>query len=163
MLACDIFTVDTVLLRRLYVLFFIELDTRRVYLTGITANPVGPWVVQQARNLTMVLAERVRPVRFLVRDRDPKFTASYDEVFQSERIRIIGTPVRAPRANAFEERFVGTIRRECLDGMLIFSRGQLEVVPGPFHRSLQQPTAAPVPRPGVTALEVSGVANDIES
>jgi putative transposase len=128
MLACDFFTVDTVLLRRLYVLFFIELDTRRVYVNGITANPTGAWVVQQARNLTRVLAERARPVRFLVRDRDAKFTASFDEVFRSERIRVIRTPVRAPRANAFAERFVGTIRRECLDRMLIFSSRQLEVV-----------------------------------
>jgi putative transposase len=166
MLACEFFTVETVLLHRLYVLFFIELDTRRVYVAGITAHPVGAWVVQQACNLTMVLAERACPVRFLVRDRDIKFTASFDEVFRSERIRIIRTPVRAPRANAFAERFVGTIRRECLDRMLIFTRRQLEASSKParsqleasskparrVHRSLQQPSAAPVPRPGVTAL-----------
>ena len=157
MLACDFFTVDTVLLRRLYVLFFIELDTRRVYLTGVTANPAGAWVIQQARNLTMVLAERARPVRFLVRDRDAKFTASFDEVFRSEGIRIIRTPVRAPRANAFAERFVGTIRRECLDRMLIFHRRQLEVVLAEYvdhynrhrpHRSLDQTSPlsmSPVP------------------
>jgi putative transposase len=151
MLACDFFTVDTVLFRRLYVLFFIELDTRRVYVTGITANPAGAWVVQQARNLTMVLAERACPVKFLVRDRDAKFTASFDEVFRSERIRIIRTPVRAPRANAFAERFVGTIRRECLDRMLIFHRRQLKAVLAEYvdhynhhrpHRSLNQ--AAPL-------------------
>ena len=100
MLACDFFTVDTVLLRRLYILFFIELDTRRVHVTGITANPTGAWVVQRARNLTMVLAGRIRPVGYLVRDRDAKFTASFDEVFRSERIRIIRTPVRAPFAHA---------------------------------------------------------------
>jgi putative transposase len=120
MLACDFFTVDTVLLRRLYVLFFIEVDSRRVYVSGVSASPVGAWVVQQARNLTMVLAERAHPVRFLVRDRDTKFTAGFDEVFGSERIEIIRTPIRAPRANAFAERFVGTIRQECLDRMLIF-------------------------------------------
>ena len=97
MLACDFFTVDTVLLRRLYVLFFIELDTRRVYATGVTAHPTGAWVVQQARNMSYELAERSDPVRFLVRDRDTKFTASFDEVFGSEGIRIIRTPVRAPR------------------------------------------------------------------
>ncbi len=107
MVACDFFTVDTVLRRRLYVLFFIELDTRRVYVNGIATNPVGAWVTQQARNLTMVLAERDRPVRFLLRDRDAKFTSSFDEVFRSERIRIIRMPVRAPRANAFCRAFRG--------------------------------------------------------
>ena len=147
MLACDFFTVDTALLRRLYVLFFIEIDTRRVYVTGVTANPVGEWVVQQARNVSSAIAERVRPLRFLVRDRDAKFTASFDEVFRSDGIRIIRTPVRSPRANAFAERFVGTVRRECLDRMLIFHRRQLEVVLNEFidhynrhrpHRSLGQ-------------------------
>ncbi len=147
MLACDFFTVDTVLLRRLYVLFFIEIDTRRVYVTGITAHPIERWVVQQARNVSSALAERARPVTFLIRDRDSKFTASFDEVFHSEGIRIIRTPVRVPRANAFAERFVGTIRRECLDRMLIFHRRQLEIVLSEFldhynghrpHRSLDQ-------------------------
>jgi len=147
MLGCDFFTVDTVLLRRLYVLFFIELDTRRVYVAGVTANPVAAWVVQQARNLTMVLADRARPVRYLVRDRDAKFMTSFDEVFRSEGITIIRTPVRAPRAIAIAERFVGTIRRECLDHMLIFSRRHLESVLAQYvghynthrpHRSLDQ-------------------------
>jgi putative transposase len=159
MLACDFFTVDTVLLRRLYVLFFIELDTRRIYVSGITANPAGAWVVQQARNLTMALAERACPVRFLIRDRDAKFTASFDEVFRSEGIRIIRTPVRAPTANAFAERCVGTIRRECFDRVLIFTRGQLAAVLAEYvdhynnhrpHRSLAQTapcSTSPVPPP----------------
>jgi transposase InsO family protein len=147
MLACDFFTVDTVLLRRLYVLFFIELDTRRVYVTGVTAHPTGAWVIQQARNLTMDLAEREHPVRFLIRDRDTKFTASFDEIFRSEGARIIRAPTRAPRANAFAERFVGTIRRECLDRMLIVRRRHLEAVVHEYvdhynnhrpHRSLGQ-------------------------
>jgi putative transposase len=170
MLARDFFTVDTVLLRRLYVLFFIELDTRRVYVSGVTANPVEAWVVQQARNLTMVLAERACPVRFLVRDRDTKFTAAFDEVFRSEQIRIIRTPIRAPRANAFAERFVGTIRRECLDRMLIFTRHQLEAVLAEFidhyhghrpHRSLGNASPlsmspmSPPPRPNATQLRRS--------
>ena len=92
-------------------MFFIELDTRKVYVSGITARPTGSWVVQQARNLSMALADRVLPVKFLIRDRDAKFTSGFDGVFRAEGIRIIRTPVRAPRANAFAERFVGTVRR----------------------------------------------------
>jgi putative transposase len=147
MLACDFFTVDTVLLRRCYVLFFIELETRRVHLTGVTASPTGASVAQQARNLTMVIAERARQVRFLVRDRDTKFTASFDEVFRSECIRVIRTPVRAPRSNAYAERFVGTVRRECLDRILILGPQQLEWMLAEYidhynghrpHRSLEQ-------------------------
>ena len=98
MLACDFFIVDTVLLRRLYVLFFIELDTRKVYVAGVTAHPAGAWVVQQARNLSYALSQRARPVQFLIRDRDAKFTTGFDEVFRSEGIRTIRTPIRAPRA-----------------------------------------------------------------
>jgi len=128
MLACDVFSVDTVLLKRLYVLFFIELDTRRVHVTGITSHPTGSWVVQQARNLTMALEDRVHPVKFVIRDRDAKFTSSFDRVLGADGIRIIRTPVRAPRANAFAERFVGTVRRECLDRMLILGRRHLERV-----------------------------------
>ena len=147
MLACDFFTVETVLLRRLYVMFFIEIDSRRVHLSGITATPVGEWVVQQARNLSSVLSKRSPPTRFLIRDRDSKFIASFDEVFRSDGMRIVRTPVRSPRANAFAERFVGTVRRECLDRVLIFHRRQLEAVLAEFvghynghrpHRALAQ-------------------------
>jgi transposase InsO family protein len=105
-----------------------ELESRRVYLTGVTAHPIGSWVVQQARNLTMALEDRVHPVKFLIRDRDTKFNSHFDEVFKAEGIRIIRTPVRAPRANAFAERFVGTVRRECLDRMLILGRRHLQRV-----------------------------------
>ena len=126
MFACDFLTVDTVAMRRLYVLFFIELGSRRVHLAGCTANPSGVWAAQQARNLAWSLTERASPLRFLIHDRDTKLTDAFDEVFRSEGISIIRTPVRAPKANAFAERFVGTVRRECLDWMLIVGRRQLE-------------------------------------
>jgi putative transposase len=126
LLACDFFTVETVALRRLYVLFFIELGSRRVHFAGCTTNPSGTWVVQQARNLGFTnLFERMR---FLIHDRDSKFTASFDEVFRSEGITVIHTPVRAPQANAYAERFVRTARTECLDWLLIIGRRHLEHV-----------------------------------
>ena len=126
--ACDFFTVDTVWLRRLYVLFFIELDTRRVHLAGVTANPDGAWVTQQARNLLLVLGERGRRMRFLIRDRDAKFTRAFDDVFRSEGAEVLLTPVQAPNANAYAERWIRTVRAECLDWLLIVGRGHLEQV-----------------------------------
>ncbi len=127
-LECDFLTVDTLFLKRFYVLFFIELATRRVWLAGITANPNGCWVAQQARNLLMTLDdEDVRP-RFLVRDRDSKFTREFDEVFRAEGIRVIKAPVRAPKARAHAERWVGSVRRECLDRILILGRRHLQNV-----------------------------------
>jgi putative transposase len=125
-LACDFFTVDTVLFKRLYVLFFIELSSRRVHLAGVTTNPDGEWVTQQARNFAMGLQDRGERFAFVIHDRDAKFSAAFDQVFETEGLRIIRTPVRAPQANAFAERWVGTVRRECLDRMLIGSRWQLE-------------------------------------
>jgi len=127
-LACDFFTVDTIWLQRLYVLFFIELDTRRVHLAGVTANPDGPWVAQQARNLLLVLGERGRRVRFLLRDRDAKFCRAFDDLFRSEGAEVVLTPVQAPNANAVAERFVGTVRAECLDWLLIVGRTHLDRV-----------------------------------
>jgi putative transposase len=128
MLAVDFFMVETVSLRRLYVLFFIELGSRRVHLAGCTANPTGAWVTQQARQFAWTLQERPRSFRFLIRDRDSKFARDFDAVFRSEGIEIIKTPVRAPKANAIAERFVRTARAECLDWLLIMNRRQLERV-----------------------------------
>jgi putative transposase len=123
-MACDFFTVDTVWLRRLYVLFFIELHSRRVHLAGVTASPDSAWVTQQARNLAP--SERLENVRFLIRDRDSKFTSSFDEIFSTEDAKVLKTPVRAPKANAFAERWVRTVREDCLDQMLITDRRHLE-------------------------------------
>jgi putative transposase len=126
--ACDFLTVDTIWLRWLYVLFFIELDTRRVHLAGVTANPDGMWVTQQARNLLLVLGEQGRRVQFLLRDRDAKFSRSFDDVFRSEGGKVLLTPVRAPKANAYAERWVRTVRAECLDWLLIAGRAHLEQI-----------------------------------
>jgi putative transposase len=126
--ACDFFAVDTIWLRRLFVLFFIEHDTRRVHLAGVTANPNGAWVTQQARNLPLVLEERGRRLHFLLRDRDAKFSRSFDEVFRSEGGAGLVTPVGAARANAYAERWVRTVRAECLDWLLVVGRGHLAQV-----------------------------------
>jgi putative transposase len=153
-IACDFFTVETIWLGRLYVLFFLELGTRRVHLAGCTPNPDGRWAVQQARQFAWSLCERTTPMRFLIHDRDCKFSCAFDDVFRSERMEIICTPFRAPQANAFAERWIGTVRRDCLNWLLIVSRRQLEHVLRVYvehynthrpHRSLnlRSPTTRP--------------------
>ena len=123
MLAVDIFTVETIWLQRLSVHFFIELGSRRVHVAGCTPNPNAPWIIQEARQLSWTLAERTEPMRFLIRDRDQKFTELFDGVFQSKGIEIVRTPFRAPQANAVAERFV---RTECLDWLLILNHQHFE-------------------------------------
>jgi putative transposase len=125
-IACDFFSVETVFLRTLYVLFFIEVGTRRTRFVGVTTNPDGPWVTQQARNLAMT--DNLQSVRFLIRDRDAKFTTSFDEVFRTEGANVIQTPIRAPKANAFAERFIRTIRSELLDRALVVGRRHLHML-----------------------------------
>jgi putative transposase len=154
-LACDLLTVESVWLRRFYVLFFIELGTRRVHLAGVTENPSGPWTTQQARNLMIDRCGRARPMHFLIHDRDAKFSTAFDEVFRTEGIRVIRTPVRAPNANAHAERFVRTLREECLDWLLILGRRHLEQVLREYvnhynrerpHRALELRVPEPSPR-----------------
>jgi len=128
LLATDFFVVETVWLSRIYVLFFFEIGSRRVHLAGCTRHPTAQWVTQQARNLAWKLHEGDLQARFLLRDRDTQFTASFDDVFRSEGVRVIKLPYRAPRANSFAERWVGTARREALDHLLIFGRRHLERV-----------------------------------
>jgi hypothetical protein len=127
-LAVDFLHVDTVLLRRLHVLVFIEHGTRRMHLGGVTANPTGEWTVQQARNLALSLDERFEDIKFLIGDRGSNFTSSFDAVFPAAGTRILRTAVQAPRMNAICERRVGTLRREILDRMLILGERHLRAV-----------------------------------
>jgi putative transposase len=147
-LAVDFVHVDTVLLHRIYALIVIEHGTRRVHLADISANPGGAWTTQAARNVLMDLGHRVTAFKFLIRDRAGQFTCSFDAVFTAEGIRIL----RSPRANSFAERFVGTLRRECLDHVLILSTRHLCKVLAEYvrhynghrpHQGLQQDPAAP--------------------
>ncbi len=149
----------------------VEHATRRVHLLGITANPSGAWVAQQARNLLMDLGDRVASFTLLIRDRDCKFTGVFDAVFASEGIRILRTPVRAPRANAIAERWIGTVRCELLDRILILNHRHLEHVLAEYlthfnhhrpHRALHQ--AAPLkppPRPRHSPTFASDAATDL--
>lgn len=126
-LACDFLTVETAFLQRIYVLFFISLATRRVEYVACTSNPDGGWTAQQARNLMMQLGDE-QPFRLLIHDRDTKFGGGFDQVFRSEGMKVIRTPVRAPNANAYAERWVSTVRADCLDRILIVGGRHLERV-----------------------------------
>jgi putative transposase len=165
MLACDFFTVETVGLTRLYVLFVVELDRRRVHLAGITAHPAGAWVTQAARNLLMDLDEHAQKFRFLIRDRDAKFTAPFDVVLAAAGIETVKIPPRAPQANAYAERWVRTVRAERLDWILIWNRQHFQRVLTRYlehydtarpHCGIDLETPVPTPVATVTTLPVGG-------
>jgi putative transposase len=154
--ATDFFHVDTILLKRLYVLFFIELGRRRIWITGVSAHPNAGWVTQQARNVTGDLTDADIAAKFLVRDRDTKYVGSFDEVFKAEGTEILRTPFRTPNANAFAERFVRTVRSECLDHLVVVNEAHLERILRGYARHYNghrphQGLAQEIPAPERTA------------
>jgi putative transposase len=159
---CDFLTVENIWLTRIYVLFFVSLERRRIEFIASTSNPDGRWTAQQARNLLMQLADRGQSFRFQLHDRDSKFSGGFNEIFASEGVAIVRTPIRAPNANAYAERWIGTLPRECLDRILIINRRQLEQVLRVYtahynrhrpHRSLSlQPPDEPTSAPGCAPI-----------
>ena len=128
LLACDFFTVETLFLQTLYVLVFIEIGSRRVHFAGCTAHPNNAWVTQQARQVMWALEDREPGIRFLIRDNDQKFSRAFDTVFRCEGLDVIATPYRAPNANAFAERWIRSVREECLDKLLVINQEHLRRV-----------------------------------
>ncbi|MFF2472820.1 integrase [Streptomyces sp. NPDC058066] len=149
--AVDLFHVDTILLRRLYCMVVMEISTRRILLLGVTANPTGSWATQQARDLLIAFDNRVDQLKLLIQDRDAKFTDAFDAIFASEGIQVLLSPVRAPPANAFIERWIDGCRRELLDRTLILNARHLQQVLAEYETHFNTPSPIPGPRPGSTA------------
>lgn len=174
MLACDFFTVETIFLKTIYVLVFIELGTRRVHLTGVTSHPDGQWMAQQARQLVWQFEETETRFRCLSRDNDKEYTNAFDTVFKSQITRIVPTTLQAPNANAYSERWVRTAREEILDYILIINGAHLRQVLIEFvdfynhrrpHQSLDQQSPIPRTEPTTTGKVelrqiLGGIIND---